>query len=141
MKEITVTMDIPHLCKRKWMQGRLSPAFLHPFFITLISKEKERERIDDGTWIRRVSSSISPSFPKIVQIRGFHAARGSRKETDFIGFAGRRTRTAPAPGSPFLLHAAPWFAYENRFYWLCGKSGANRAGTRAAFSMPGGWLP
>ena len=101
MKEITVTMDIPHLCKRKWMQGRLSPAFLHPFFITLISKEKERERIDDGTWIRRVSSSISPSFPKIVQIRGFHAA--------------------------------PWVAYENRVYWLCGKSGANRAGARAAF--------
>ena len=100
----------------------------------------QRERIDDGTWIRRVSSSISPSFPKIVQIRGFHAARGLRTETEFIGFAGRRTQTAPAPGPPSLLHATPWFAYENRFYWLCRQAYANRAGARAAFSASRGPL-
>lgn len=35
-------------------------------------------------------------------------------------------------GRLFLLHAAPWFAYENRFHWLCGQAYANRAGTRAA---------
>ena len=36
------------------------------------------------------------------------------------------------PGPPFSLFSARWFAYENRFYWLCGQAYANRAGTRAA---------
>ena len=57
---------------------------------------------------------------------------GLRTVTDFIGFAGRRTQTVPAPGPPFLLHAARWFAYGNQIYWLCGQAYANRAGTRAA---------
>ena len=37
-------------------------------------------------------------------------------------------------GRLFLLSAASGFAQRNRVYWLCGKSGANRAGSRAAFS-------
>ena len=40
----------------------------------------------------------------------------------------------PAPGPPFLIFKARWFAYENRIYWLCGQAYANRVGTRAAFS-------
>lgn len=35
-------------------------------------------------------------------------------------------------GRLFLLSAASGFAQGNRVYWLCGKSGANRAGSRAA---------
>ena len=30
------------------------------------------------------------------------------------------------------------FAHENRIHWLCGKPGANRAGTRTAFSIISG---
>ena len=37
-------------------------------------------------------------------------------------------------GCLFLLSAASGFAQGNRIYWLCGKSNANPAGTRAAFS-------
>ena len=60
-----------------------------------------------------ISSFISrPPFREFM-------AQGSRSETEFIGFAGSQARTAPAPGPPFLLHAA-------------------RA---AAISTPGGWLP
>ena len=66
---------------------------------------------------------------------------GLRTVTDFIGFAGRRTQTAPAAGPPFLIFTARWFAYENRIYWLYGQAYANRAGAWAAISMPGGWLP
>ena len=40
----------------------------------------------------------------------------------------------PAPGPPFLIFKARWFAYGNRFHWICGQAYANRAGTRAAFS-------
>ena len=40
----------------------------------------------------------------------------------------------------FLLFSAPGFALENRFHWLCGYPGANRAAGRAdfwLFSAPG----
>ena len=59
-------------------------------------------------------------------------------------------RQSPAPGPPFLLLPARWFAYENRIHWLCGQSYENRihwlrgqsyanpAGTRATFSALSG---
>ena len=43
-----------------------------------------------------ISSFISrPPFREFM-------ARGSRSETEFIGFAGSQARTAPAHGPPFL---------------------------------------
>gem|GEM_PF-7099200 len=35
-------------------------------------------------------------------------------------------RQQPGPGPLFSLFPARWFAYENRFYWLCGQAYANR---------------
>ena len=56
----------------------------------------------------------------------------------------KRCRQQPEPGPFFPLFSARWFAYENRFYWLCGQACANRAGSSSApgrlsrFSRPGG---
>ena len=56
----------------------------------------------------------------------------------------KRCRQLPGPGPFFPLFSARWFAYENRIYWLCGQSYANRAGSSAApgclscFFRPGG---
>ena len=47
-------------------------------------------------------------------------------------------RQSPAPGPPFLLLPARWFAYENRIHWLCGHSYANPARARATFSALSG---
>ena len=46
----------------------------------------------------------------------------------------KRCRQQPGPGPPFSLYPARWFAYENRIYWLCGQTYANRAGSS---SVPG----
>ena len=56
----------------------------------------------------------------------------------------KRCRQLPGPGPFFPLFSARWFAYENRIYWLCGQSYANRAGSSSVpgrlfrFSRPGG---
>ena len=41
--------------------------------------------------------------------------RGSRKETEFIGFAGSQARTVPAPGPPFLEFTARGSRKETEF--------------------------
>ena len=41
---------------------------------------------------------------------------GLRTKTEFIGFAGSRTQTLPAPGPPFPLFPVPRFAYANRIH-------------------------
>ena len=41
---------------------------------------------------------------------------GLRTQTEFIGFAGSRTQTLPAPGPPFPLFPVPRFAYANRIH-------------------------
>ena len=41
---------------------------------------------------------------------------GLRTKTEFIGFAGSRTQTLPAPWPPFPLFPVPRFAYANRIH-------------------------
>ena len=61
------------------------------------------------------------------------AGLGLRTKTEFIGFQGRRTQTGRLcrPGS--RGSGRPWFAYENRIYWLTGEAYANRETLPAGF--------
>ena len=45
---------------------------------------------------------------------------GLRTKTEFIGFAGRRTQTAPAPGPPFLIFMARGSRKETEFIGFAG---------------------
>ncbi len=75
---------------------------------------------------------------------------GSRKETEFIGFAGRRTQTAPAPGPPFLIFRPGGLRTVTDFIGFAGRRtqtvpapGPHVSSVRpgAAINTPGGWLP
>ena len=61
------------------------------------------------------------------------AGFGLRTKTEFIGFQRRRTQTGRLcqPGS--RGSGWPWFAYENRIYWLTGEAYANRETLPAGF--------
>ena len=47
--------------------------------------------------------------------------RGSRKETEFIGFAGSQARTAPAPGPPFLIFRPGGLRTKTEFIGFAGR--------------------
>ena len=90
-----------------------------------------------GVCVRKPSSLALPAGvrkPRRRPGRRFPYFRpgGLRTETEFIGFPGRRTQTAPASGPPFSIFQARGFAYGNRVHWLCGPAYENRAGVRAA---------
>ena len=61
------------------------------------------------------------------------AGLGLRTKTEFIGLQGRRTQTwrlcRPGSGGD----GRPWFAYENRIYWLTGEAYANLETLPAGF--------
>ena len=59
-------------------------------------------------------------------------ACGSRKKTEFIGFAGRRARTTPAPGPPFSIFPACGSRKETDFIGFAGR----RARTTPAYGPP-----
>ncbi len=75
---------------------------------------------------------------------------GLRTVTDFIGFAGRRTQTVPAPGPPFLIFRPGGLRTKTEFIGFAGRRtqtvpapGPHVSSARpgAAINTPGGWLP
>ena len=79
-----------------------------------------------------------------------HAAPWFAYKTEFIGFAGRRTQTVPAPGPPFLIFRPGGLRTVTDFIGFAGRRtqtvpapGPHVSSARpgAAISTPGGWLP
>ena len=75
---------------------------------------------------------------------------GLRTKTEFIGFTGRRTQTAPAPGPPFLFFRPGGSRKKTEFIGFAGSQArtvpapgphVSSARPRAAINTPGGWLP
>ena len=75
---------------------------------------------------------------------------GLRTKTKFIGFAGRRTQTVPAPGPPFLIFRPGGLRTKTEFIGFAGRRtqtvpapGPHVSSARpgAAINTPDGWLP